>query len=381
MAYNVLKGTVAGSVDQYGDQHIEGTKVFKNTISASVFYDTDAESPCATLKDVPFQKLDGGSPTAVVTYQGENTAKAEYNLTFDGTTLKTKDVRAERLFGSAEGLVKLPADQFVGKISAHDLSLGGTLQSARGRLQIKAGAGIEITSDGAAALLHPQGALSFRAGKIEFNAKQCADIRLRGQNLSDDDIMVVYDASRGDTRRTTLQNFYSSYIKSKALHPEGPLHSVQLKGKGGLAASSALVFDPKSRVLGIDGKLQSDHLQVQDTAIFNGDTRRNGAVFDNITTITSEEYEVGESDYTILADTTEHRITLHLPMASENCGRILVIKKINVNKFKLNSHPLVIKVGEGLIDFHEAITLKHNYSIRRLQSDGANWWIIGKTGS
>ena len=42
MAYNVLKGTVDGSVDQHGDQEIEGKKVFKNTISASVFYDTDA---------------------------------------------------------------------------------------------------------------------------------------------------------------------------------------------------------------------------------------------------------------------------------------------------------------------------------------------------
>ena len=52
MAYNVLKGAVEGSVDQYADQQIEGTKIFKNTISASVFYDTDAQSPCATIKDV-----------------------------------------------------------------------------------------------------------------------------------------------------------------------------------------------------------------------------------------------------------------------------------------------------------------------------------------
>ena len=57
MAYNVLKGLVEGSVDQYGDQQIEGVKVFKSTISASVFYDTDAESPCATLKDVGIKKV------------------------------------------------------------------------------------------------------------------------------------------------------------------------------------------------------------------------------------------------------------------------------------------------------------------------------------
>ena len=52
MAYNVLKGVVEGSVDQHGDQEIEGRKVFTNTISASVFYDTDAGAPCATIKDV-----------------------------------------------------------------------------------------------------------------------------------------------------------------------------------------------------------------------------------------------------------------------------------------------------------------------------------------
>lgn len=37
MAYNVLKGIVEGSVDQHADQEIGGVKVFKNTVSASVF--------------------------------------------------------------------------------------------------------------------------------------------------------------------------------------------------------------------------------------------------------------------------------------------------------------------------------------------------------
>ena len=32
MAYNILKGTVDGSVDQHADQEIGGVKVFKNTI-------------------------------------------------------------------------------------------------------------------------------------------------------------------------------------------------------------------------------------------------------------------------------------------------------------------------------------------------------------
>ena len=62
MAYNVLKGIVEGSVDQHADQEISGIKVFKNTISASVFYDTDADSPCATLKDVAIKEIKGTQP-------------------------------------------------------------------------------------------------------------------------------------------------------------------------------------------------------------------------------------------------------------------------------------------------------------------------------
>ena len=53
MAYNVLKGKVEGSVDQYADQEIGGVKVFKNTVSASVFYDTNAGEPCITAQDLP----------------------------------------------------------------------------------------------------------------------------------------------------------------------------------------------------------------------------------------------------------------------------------------------------------------------------------------
>ena len=68
MAYNILKGAVQGSVDQYADQEIDGIKVFKNTISASVFYDTDAQSPCATMKDVAITHIEGARSGSVLTY-------------------------------------------------------------------------------------------------------------------------------------------------------------------------------------------------------------------------------------------------------------------------------------------------------------------------
>ncbi len=68
MAYNVLKGVVEGSVDQHADQEIGGVKVFKNTVSASVFWDTDAQSPCATMKDVAIKSIVGGGNACVLTF-------------------------------------------------------------------------------------------------------------------------------------------------------------------------------------------------------------------------------------------------------------------------------------------------------------------------
>ena len=87
MAYNVLKGIVEGSVDQHADQEIEGIKVFKSTISASVFYDTDAQSPCATVKDVALTKINGATKNSILVYNGAGEATVNYNLTFSDDML------------------------------------------------------------------------------------------------------------------------------------------------------------------------------------------------------------------------------------------------------------------------------------------------------
>ena len=381
MAYNVLKGTVAGSVDQYGDQEIDGIKIFKNTISASVFYDTDAQSPCATLKDVPIQKLKGGTLNALITYQGEGEAKTEYNLTFDGTTLKTKEVQAERLYGSGEGLTNLPANSFSGVINAKHLNLGSTLRDVRTRLQVNPANGLEVTNEGLSLSLNPQGALSFQGTSLVVDPRRCLEITARGQNLSDDDLLIVHDASRGEIRRTSLGNLFSSYINAKSLQPEGPLNSIQVRGRKGMAAHAALTFDISAKRMNLDGTLSTDLLEVSDKATFRGSMLCQGAVYKAVKTVQSADYEIAESDYTILADTTNNVITITLPHPAEHVGRILVIKKINSNKYKLNSNLLKIKCEESTIDVSESLTVKYNYSTRTLQSDGHNWWVINKAGS
>ena len=150
MAYNILKGKVEGSVDQYGDQEIDGVKVFKNTVSASVFWDTNAQSPCATLKDVAVTEIKGKHVGGVLTYNSENTLQASYNFTYKDNTLNVQNLNASNIAGSGKGLHDLPADRFNNKISANFLDYSQGLQNVRGSLQIKAADGIITSEDGIA---------------------------------------------------------------------------------------------------------------------------------------------------------------------------------------------------------------------------------------
>jgi len=381
MAYNVLKGKIGGAVSTDANEEIGGVKIFKNTISASVFYDTDAESPCATMKDVAFKKLSGGSKNALVTYQGDDTAKAEYNLTFDGEFLSTKNVRADNFIGGATGLTNLPVDQFNAKVPAHTLNLGSTVVNMRGKLQVKGNNGIEISEEGLCVNAHPHGALGFKNRQLIVDPTRCQNITAHGQNLSDNDVILVHDSSRGETRKTTLTNLYSSYINSKIPHAAGSTHSLQFKGMTGLGGSPQLTFDPTSNVLNLDGTMVAAVIRVTDGMTLEGAVHLQGSVFNNIITVSSENYEVAPNDYTILCDTTKNSTTVLLPVASECKGRVLIIKKINVDTYNLRSYPLIIKVDEGSLDFHKKVTLKTTYSCRTFQSDGDRWWIINKSGT
>ena len=381
MAYNVLKGIVEGSVDQYGDQEIEGVKVFKNTISASVFYDTDAQSACATFKDVAIREVQGAVKNSILTFQREGKARAEHNLSFDGRRLTTKEVCATNFIGAATGLSDIPAKNLTGTISADTLNMGHGIRNVRGTLQVRPGKGVEVSDSGTSIDIGPHGGLSFKRNKLVAAPHTCLDITLRGQNLGDDDVLIVHDASRNEIRKTTLANLYSSYLNSKMPHPEGPLHSVQLRGHKGLAASANLTYDVGGNVLDVSGETKTNLLTTTGPAMFQSTVKNKAAVHNNIVTITDKEYSVSDTDYTVLCDTTKNPILATLPPACNHTGRIIVIKKVNKNKYKLNSHVLTIGVQEGMIDYSEDLTVKYNNSSRVVQSDGENWWLIGKAGS
>jgi hypothetical protein len=375
MAYNVLKGVVEGSVDQYGDQEIEGVKVFKNTISASVFYDTDAQSPCVTVKDVAITKIKGTVPGSILLRSTDKTAIADSNLVFNGKELSTTTVRARNFIGSAEDLQYLPPDRFSGKITADYLDIGPGLCNVRGTTQLKASDGIKISEDGVTISTAVNSGLSMKSSKLTIDPSKTNSINLQGQNLSDQDILLVSDVSRGSLNHTTLTNLYDNYIKNKISKAAGQKNEIQIKGVSGFASSPSFSYDLDKSTLKVDGKINVENINIE------GSLNCAGAIVQNITSISDKSYEIKSDDYTILCDAEKNPITVILPPACNHRGRILNIKKTNTDKYNLRSYPVKLKVSEGTIDFKDELVIKINYSSRTLQSDGTNWWIIGTKGT
>ena len=375
MAYNILKGNVEGSVDQHADQEIGGVKVFKNTISASVFYDTDAQSPCATMKDVAIKKIKGNTQNGILICEPEHGAKTSYELTYTNQTLKTKKIEAEEFKGSALNLTNVPADKFTDQITANFIKLNYGLENVRGSLQVRTFDGLRCDEDGVSLNIAPSSGLSLKGNRLTIDPNSVDPVNANGQNLSDLDLLVVADISRNTINSTTLTNLYSNYINSKVPHAEGNRGEIQFKGKKEFEASSRLNFDSNTNTLNVVGKVNSNSVVSKDRLICEG------AVYHNITKITNKEYNVNESDYTILGDASNNKINIILPPAQNNVGRIIIVKKTNSDKYKLNSNSIVVTCEEGTIDFGSQCDIKMNYSSRTFQSDGENWWIVGTKGS
>jgi len=375
MAYNVLKGKVDGSVDQYGDQEIDGVKVFKNTISASVFYDTDAQAPCVTVKDLAVKKINGRTKNGILTYQTDGELKTHYGLTYDGETLQANKIKAKFVVGSAQHMTNIPANRFHENINAGSIKFGPGLHNIREELQVKAVNGLQANSDGVGISLSSTCGLSVRSKNLIVDPSKTLPINSQGQNLSDQDLLIVSDVSRGTTNSTSLKNLYENYINLKIPRPSGKKNEIQLMGSGEFASSDKFTYDTPSSTLSVDGKVKANNLKVDSSIICNG------AIYHSINKVSDAEYHVGPEDYTILCDASQNKIKVILPPAVNNNGRILIIKKTNSDKYKINSNQIEVSCEEGNIDINDRITIKMNYSSRTLQSDGENWWIIGTKGS
>ena len=376
MAYNVLKGIVEGSVDQYGDQEIGGVKVFKNTISASVFYDTDAQSPCATMKDVAITNIKGGSQNSLLICDRETGARSYHDLTYDGEQLQAKKIAAGLFEGSASRLSDLPADKFIEAIPARFIKSGPGLIDVRGALQVKTGQGLRCDEiDGIELNISTSSALSIKDHKLCIEPTKAEKIDTHGQNLSDNDLLIVGDISRGSTNSTTLRNLYDNYINMKVPHAAGTRGQLQIKGAREFESSAKLTYDSAANLLKVDGKIQADSLKIDSKFVCEG------SVHHNIKKIENPVYEIQKEDYTVLCDTVNNKVKVKLPPARNNHGRILIIKKTNSDKYKISSSVVEVSCDEGPIDLSDTCIIKMNYTTRTFQSDGDRWWLIGGRGT
>ena len=376
MAYNVLKGSVEGSVDQHGDQEIGGVKVFKNTISASMFYDTDAGSPCATMKDVAITKVKGASKNSVLISDSDTGARSHHTLTYDGDTLESAgNMKAKLYFGSAEKMNNIPANMFNDTISAKYINHGLGLKRVRNSLSVAANRGLACDEDGVSVVLNSSSCLSFKNNKISVSPEKAEPINTSGQNLADQDLLIVSDVSRNAVNNTTLKNLFDSFIWPRLPKASGDSGEVQMKTAGGFGSSAKLTFDASKNILSVDGRVEAESIVV-DRKLTTA-----GAVCSNIIKVTDSEYEVQSHDYTILCDTQSGKVSVKLPPPCENKGRILIIKKADGNKYRISSEVVEIYSEEGRIDISNRISMKMNYSSRTIQSDGENWWVLGAKGN
>ena len=374
MAYNVLKGTIEGSVDQHADQEIGGVKVFKNTVSASVFWDTDAQSPCATMKDVAITKVNGRSLNGILIYENDGTAKTNHTLSYKDDTLRVRKIQADTVAGSGNGLVNLPTNQFDGEINAAYLNYSNGLRNVRGALQVKTSAGLNANEEGVGINLDVDCGLWLKSNKLTLDLSKTEAINLRGQNLSDDDLLVVSDTSANNTNNTTLKNFYDNYISLKVPHAGGTKGSLQFKGNSEFESCPKLNYDVADSVLKVEGKIKSKSIYANKKFVCHG------AVYQNITKTSDSVYQVADDDYTILCDSSQNKVTVQLPAPCNSEGRVLIIKKTNSDRYKINSNAVEICCEESKIDISDSVTLKSNYSTRTLQSDGTTWLVISKIG-
>jgi len=377
MAYNVLKGNVEGSVDQHGDQVIDGVKVFKNTVSASVFWDTDSQSPCATMKDVAIKKIKGNINNGLIICDKEHGARTHHNLKYnqDTETLSANTVAATTFVGSGIYLKDIPNDSFTGPIDANFLNHGVGLQNLRGNLQLKTNNGLIANEAGVGLSLSANSGISIKSNKISVDPTKLDSINREGQNLSDNDLLIVADVSRGNSTNTTLSNLYDSYIKAKVPHPVGNKGSLQFKGKKDFESCDNLSYDSETSTLNLDGTVDSRLIVSKSKMVCEG------AVYHNITKVSEKTYEVNSADYTIICDAQKNHINVNLPPAQNNTGRIIVVKKADSGKIKLTANKVSVVCEDSKIDLNNRTEIKMNYSSRTFQSDGENWYIIGTKGT
>ena len=146
-----------------------------------------------------------------------------------------------------------------------------------------------------------------------------------------------------------------------------------------------------SRIVGADPRLirafEALFEQTEDTSVSDSDflllqaylstgISRAAALQDvnallTVRTITASD-SVQFTDQAILCDASGGALTVTLPVASDNLGRTLRIKKSDSTAAIVSVAP----TGSDLIDGNASVDMPRPYTALLLVSDASNWWII-----
>jgi hypothetical protein len=326
------------------------------------------------MKDVAITDIKGRTRGGILTYDSIGTLKTSHAFTYIDNALNVKHINADTIAGSAEKLHSLPTNTFSGEIDANYLNYSQGLQNVRGALQVKTTDCISVEDEGVGIKLDSNSGLCIKRSKLAIDLTKSERINTRGQNLSDDDLLLVSDVSTGKTNNTTLKNLYDGYLSLKVPSASGPIGSIQIKGKSEFESCPKLNYNSSENVLNVEGKIKTNIIHANKKLVCHG------AVYHNIVKTQDALYEVSDEDYTILCDSSENKIRVVLPPPCNTEGRVVTIKKVNSDKYKLNSNVVEICCEESKIDLSDSVILKSNYSTRTLQSDGEAWLIINKIG-
>ncbi|NOZ46911.1 MAG: hypothetical protein GXO79_09025, partial [Chlorobi bacterium] len=112
---------------------------------------------------------------------------------------------------------------------------------------------------------------------------------------------------------------------------------------------------------------------VVDSTITANKLESQGGLSAGLNSITGN-YTATVDDYTILASTSSSDITISLPAASTVKNQIFVIKKTDSNAYNV----IIDGSGSETIDGAATQSLTAQFMAYTIQSDGSNWYIIGK---
>jgi hypothetical protein len=90
----------------------------------------------------------------------------------------------------------------------------------------------------------------------------------------------------------------------------------------------------------------------------------------------SANYSMGATDENIYATGGTSGITITLPAASSNSKRVFLVKKVDSG-----AGVVTVATAGGNIDGAATVAIANQYSFLKVQSDGANYQVIGKMGT